>query len=402
MSDDFLIRARDVYVAANAGTLQWVLDRPRRHGAFLDTKMNSITLQDFPESDLWRGPRSTYGWIQGRGLEALVTHAVFFEAEDPELARRLHAAARHLYTALADLHDRYGAAFFTYDEVLSPVFRNADGAAEPQATGTPFVTYSDLFVIKGLIRAATEYDPERRPDYLARLAEIVEAIEHGRFVMDEAQRLTPEAAAVQAPEFGPRMIAMGAAGMLVRLGLRDQAGFGDRFISHVLEHHLDLETGLIRDAEGGDRANVGHALEFAGFAFEYLPEDADSQLVNMLCDIARDAFGKGFAGPGLNLHVIVSTGDHASPNFPWWSLPEAMRAAAFGHARTGRSDLRDVWMRAHEAFFTNYWRGTPAVAYQTRTLEGPHDFVPATSDLDPGYHTGLSLLGTIEAINDLR
>ena len=31
------------------------------------------------------------------------------------------------------------------------------------------------------------------------------------------------------------------------------------------------------------------------------------------------------------------------------------------------------------------------------TADGPADFVPATPDLDPGYHTGLSLLAAIDS-----
>jgi hypothetical protein len=35
------------------------------------------------------------------------------------------------------------------------------------------------------------------------------------------------------------------------------------------------------------------------------------------------------------------------------------------------------------------------------TAEGPIDYVPATPDLDPGYHTGLSLLAAIEVADAL-
>ena len=59
--------------------------------------------------------------------------------------------------------------------------------------------------------------------------------------------------------------------------------------------------------------------------------------------------------------------------------------------------MLDIWRRAHAAFFDTYWRGEPAIAYQTMTRDGPIDFVPATPDLDPGYHTGLSLLAAVEA-----
>ncbi len=53
---------------------------------FIDTKLNSITLEDYTVADGLRGPSYLYGWIQGRGLEALATHAAFFERTDPTLA----------------------------------------------------------------------------------------------------------------------------------------------------------------------------------------------------------------------------------------------------------------------------------------------------------------------------
>jgi hypothetical protein len=116
MSDDFLREAREVYISSNRGTLEWMLDRPPLQGVFLNTKMNSITLADYSDADGWRGPRFLYGWIQGRGLEALTMHAAFFEREDPAFAAKLNAASRALYAGLKDLYDRYGGAFFTYDE----------------------------------------------------------------------------------------------------------------------------------------------------------------------------------------------------------------------------------------------------------------------------------------------
>lgn len=399
MSNPFPAPARDIYVDANRGTLAWLLERPRQHAGFLDAKVNSITLQDFPASDRWRGPATTYGWIQGRGLEALVAHAEFFEAEDRAFAGELHQAARVLFAELQSLYDRYGAAFFAYDEDLIPVIPDKGGRPVPQVTDSGLVTYSDLFVLKGLIRAAHRYQPASLPKYLASMADAVTAIETNLFVMDEKQRLGQHALDTQEPEFGPRMIAMGAAAMLLRMGFADHAVFGDRFIDHILERHLDRSTGLLRDAEGGGRANVGHAIEFAGFALEYLPAGADWSLVERIASLVPVAFNAGYAGPGLCLHVSLASQRPASPYFPWWSLPETIRAAALAYERTDSAIHMDVWQKAHEAFFRNYWRGKPALAYQTRTLEGPVDYVPATSDLDPAYHTGLSLLGAIGVLD---
>ena len=42
------------------------------------------------------------------------------------------------------------------------------------------------------------------------------------------------------------------------------------------------------------------------------------------------------------------------------------------------------------------------MAYQTRAADGnPVDAIPATSDADPGYHTGLSLIDVISISDQL-
>ena len=113
------------------------------------------------------------------------------------------------------------------------------------------------------------------------------------------------------------------------------------------------------------------------------------------------SFEAGFHPPGVRLAVSVATGQPTSPYCPWWSLPETIRSAALVYERTGNAAVLAVWQQAHAAFFDNYWRGEPAIAYQTMTDEGPVDFVPATPDLDPGYHTALSLLAAIEVAGRL-
>lgn len=401
----FLHEARAAYLACNRETLEWVLDRGVLAGGFLNTKVNSITLRDYGSQDGWRGPDYTYGWIQGRGLEALVTHAAFFEKENPVLAGRLDAAARTLYSVLAPLYDRYGAAFFCYDTSMTPVRRDAAGKPVPQIVGSPYFTYSDAFVLKGLVAATTRFELSRRDHYLARLSAVVEGIGSGLFIGDEQLPLNAESAAEQEAEFGPRMILMGAAGMLTQLGLHDAARFGDRFIAHVLERHWDnggdTPSFLVRDIEGGDRCNVGHAIELAGFAYEYLPDTAPSNTLEAIRLAMISSFRAAITEPGLCLHVSASSGQHVSPYFPWWSLPETVRAASLCYLRRPDEAVLDVWKAAHDAFFRNYWRAGHGLAYQTRDRSGPVDFVPATPDLDPGYHTGLSLLAAIHACDRL-
>jgi hypothetical protein len=81
-------------------------------------------------------------------------------------------------------------------------------------------------------------------------------------------------------------------------------------------------------------------------------------------------------------------------------MPESIRATAIGYKLMGDESLINLWQKADTAFFRNYWQFERGFAYQTRTIDGPIDYVPATPDLDPGYHTGLSLLAAIRAIQE--
>jgi mannose/cellobiose epimerase-like protein (N-acyl-D-glucosamine 2-epimerase family) len=403
MSDpiDFLALASVTYTDANAATLRWMLDRTGPSG-FLDTKQSSISLANYGPADGLRGPDYLYGWIQGRGLEAIATHAAYFEGKDEGLAHALDNAGAGLYALLDQLSRPHGHAYFCYDADRTPVYPSTDGAVRKQLNPADIFTYSDAFVAKGLVAAAARYAPADLTRQLAYFSAVIASIEDGRFQMDERIPLSRHALDAQADDFGPRMILLGAAGMLSRLGLTEHAAYADRFIAHVIENHLDPRTGLLRNVPGEDACNVGHGIEFVGFALDYLPAGADAALVQTLERILIASFRYGYVEPGIALSVSLETGTALSPYCPWWSLPETIRSAALCYQRTGNPEALTVWRQAHEAFFTRYWRGTPPIAYQTMTKDGPVDFVPATPDLDPGYHTGLSLLAAIHVADALR
>lgn len=393
MAGTFLAEARSTYVDINTRNLAWMLARPPLQGVFLNTKVNSITLKDYDRSDGWRGPDFTYGWIQGRGLEALVTHAAFFEAEDKSLAERLLAAAEPLYHALHDLHDAHGHGYFVYDSTMQPVSPDKDDAPKPCRRPPDLFTFADIFVAKGLLAAARRFDPASIEVYQRRLVEIAAAIEDGRFVEEHANA---EGAPVVISDYGPRMILLSAAPLLEK----SHAAFATRFIDHVLQHHrASTNAGSIAlaDHAGQDVCNPGHAIEFAGYGLDAL--EADDTRTADLQAILLGAFALGYAPPGICLSASLSSGASASPFFPWWPLPEAIGAAAAAYRRTRDSSVLDLWQRAHMAFLDNFWREDAGLAYQTRDVGGPVDYVPATPDLDPGYHTGLSLLRAIRTID---
>src|SRR4051812_42688955 len=48
---------------------------------FVDTKLSLVTGKDFSDNDPLRGKDVIYGWIQGRGLEALAGHVSWLHAQ---------------------------------------------------------------------------------------------------------------------------------------------------------------------------------------------------------------------------------------------------------------------------------------------------------------------------------
>ena len=373
------------YTNANAAALCWMLDRPRRRG-FLDTCFNVLERRDYTHVDGYRGPQYLHGWIQGRGLEALAEQGQALKREDAALSARCREAAHQLHDALAALRDPMGRVFFRYDAALLPLLCMPDESVRRQQAEPGIHTYSDAFAAKGLVAAACWLGDPRLPDWQAYLADVISAVEDRRFQIDEFAPISAGTVAAQPDDYGPRMILLGAA------HLASNPAYADRFIDHVLSRHFDAPTGLLRDVPGEDACNPGHAIEFVGFALAHLPPDADAGLVATLGRILSASFRAGFTGPGIALRISIGTGRALSPYRPWWSLPETVRAAALLWARTRSDAALAIWKAADHAFFRHYWLGNPPVAIQTRNAQGPVDYVPATPDLDPGYHTGLSLL----------
>ncbi len=396
----FLTSAHQRYGDANVAALDWMLDRPPLQGVFPNTKLNPLTLQDYTSTDGVRGPHYVYGWIAGRALEALSTFAGEFDGTDPERAARLDRAGQRLYREVARLFESHAHGCFCYDRNGQPLCVGTDGSICAQLNRDDLFTYADAFFAKGLLAAAARHDRIQVPRFVRYLYDVVAAIDHGRFQIDERVPLSRAETVAQPDDYGPRMILLGAAPLLQSLGLDAHADFAGDVIRHVMHHHLDARSGLLRLAPGVDVANPGHQIEFVGFAMAWLSgrsQKPDPALIDRLTTMLIRAFAAGFDGVGIATQVSVSTGQPLTPLRPWWPLPETIRAAALIFRETGNRKVLDIWQQADRAFFAHYWRTSPPIAYQTLTEQGPVDAVPSTPDLDPCYHTGLSLLAAQKA-----
>ena len=400
MNPNWLASAANRYEACMRSMLELMLARPPLKGAFIDTKIHSITGENYKANSGLRGPGFTYGWIQGRALEALMSFAEFYRDRDAEFSERLIQRAKILFDALRALQQRDGHIFFVYNDNMEPVLHNQDGN-QLQSSQPNIFTYTDASSAKGLFAASKVLAPDHIELSRAYLLAVIEAVEDGRFQMDESIPIRQDTIARQADDFGPRMILLGAAGLLHRVGESMQTGFADRFIDHVFDRHYDRGTGLLLNSPGEDKCNVGHIIEFCGFAFDHLlakPNDARLQKIGLALATSLEY---GLQGPGIALYLSARTGQAVSPYYPWWPLPEAIRACALGLHLGLEAGLADYWRQADQAFFTHYWQPEKGYAFQTRDRSGPVDFVPATPDLDPAYHTGLSLLAAHRAISQL-
>ncbi len=415
---------------------------------FIDTKLSLVTGRDFDAGDPIRGRGTIYGWIQGRGLEALAGHDEWVRRQQflPAAVREsfheriLRVLARAVEKTEAIRARNEGHLFFMMSPEGKPLRLDERGAPQPFDPPGGATNMSDLFYAKGLAAAGRSLG---RRDLVREAAEtfgrICEDIRAGRMYSDQ-QPLDPRNPARPEPgRFGNggRMIAIGAAAVFVEVaGDGGWAETGFEFVDHMLGRHSNpadpsaCAFGLpfdmwefVDDAgrpwvkDGRLLSDPGHATEFVGLALKLvrsaekagrLPEKGRGRAEfyrKVLPEILKRNFENGFSSRGFG---IVKSFDLISrrpinPQMPWWNLPETMRAALEVWAETDgetKEEAALIAAKSWNAFAKNYVRKElNLMAVQTLEEDGSVvDVIPATPDADPGYHTGLSLLDCLDLL----
>jgi len=184
----------------------------------------------------------------------------------------------------------------------------------------------------------------------------------------------------------------------------------------------------------------GHSLEFVGLAAKFLlaarargrggggsgggggsaPLDA---LAAALPRLLKTSFSLGFRpGPGGIVKAVnLVSGATLNDDMPWWSLPETIRAAAGVKLLALRAAAPDAdavaaecdrvaaaCAAALERFATRVpvagaGAGALTLLVQMRGADGAvRRAIPATSDLDPGFHTGLTLIDAMRWFDESK
>ncbi len=389
---------------------------------YVDTKFDIVSGRDFgPDDEPFRRRDCIYSWIQGRGMESLAKHILYFRAGgENDFAVRLTSMLRAVAEKMEEQRGLNGGRLpFALHPDGSPFFPRESGHAN----------FSDLFYGKGLFAAARLLG---RPDWESEAEQLfsfaLDEIEQGRFHTDQ-RSFDPKNPVSHVPgkyPQGPRMIALGGLADWMAAKPREKrwSDTAERFIRFIFDHHVNrgqcpscqpwdfIES---VDACGAPRhdgkrlfCDPGHALEFIGLAGKCLlvfrkqgrKDDLVREAGKILPRVFLQVFDYGFnpeAG-GICKGFDLTERKILNGDMPWWSLPETVRAGVETAVLYPENDSGEILFHAGRAFqaFVQGFLQPNGFGCQTRNGNGePVQVIPAVSDADPGYHTNLSLMDAV-------
>jgi len=442
-------RARPDVERMLVSVLDAILERYERDPdyRFIDTKLSTLTGEDFPPSGDperdFKGKGVVYGWIQGRGLEAMAGHAEWLPActtltEMQQRLRidRVRAMLAEVLESMEAIRDRNGGRlFFSMRPDGTPLRITSDGRLVPLERIPEPSNHADLFYVKGLFAAARLLGQAVKAEEAeARFRHILDDIEAGNFRSTQ-QAFDPKNPVGHVPGrygHGARMIALGGLALFFeKTGDHQWLNRAEAFLRHILDRHvnrdrfkefheldffefLDEAGRPWRRPDGEVPCDPGHALEFMGFAAKVLlqmraegvPEqralvdECEALLPRVFTHIFDLGFNRERQGICKTFGLVQR--QPINDDMPWWSLPETIRAAMGLHVLCRDAEVKERLLEAvrdgTNAFLHRYVNPQcHLMAYQTRNAEGePVDVIPGTPDADPGYHTGLSLIDFLE------
>jgi len=432
--------------AATAG-IEIVLTRFEKNNRspFVDTKLSTLTGEDFEEVDDiesdFLGRSAVFGWIQGRGLEALAGHAGFF-VDNPALSARCDRMLSAVSAQLSDFKKQNGHFVFLSTPDGRPFRCGEDGRREYFKAKSIPPGFADLFTGKGLVAAGARLHRKDLTELgIMTFRSAVSAINEGSFVSDQIS-FDPKNLVLSVPERqaqGPMMIALGGYALLCELFPQSEEWTkgGSAFLQKIIDNHIlpkdkrslrryDFiefanEDGLPWVENGKVLQDPGHALEFTGLAAKFLLNASKSASLSqeiqglteicgeLLPNVFLSAFANGFQKKtgGICKTFDLISRSPINDDMPWWSLPETMRAAILllrlspNHSRS--DELITAATECAGALFGPFRSKVPGLFIQTRNSNGePASSIPATPDADPGYHTGLCFIDYIRACENLK
>ncbi|MHB9071012.1 MAG: hypothetical protein ACYC54_11680 [Sedimentisphaerales bacterium] len=421
--------------------------RPDYH--FIDTKINFKTGRDYADEDPICGRNTIYGWIQGRGLEALATHEAWLENSKhidislcKQLCHRIKKTIREILDNLENIRRKNkGHIFFMMDCCGTPLRLNENGNLEKYDANLFLDSnFSDLFYVKGMISAAKVLnDKDKLEESCQLFKSLVKNIDAGLFVSDQ-QDLNCFAQNNKQFKRGvshtPWMICIGALTKFIELtGDSYYKDIGFKFIERIIKYHVNVKDDIkgfkkfdmwehidnkrrpYINEDGSCISDSGHAIEFVGLALKFIRINEQMGLLSNLNDnvytikeilisilIRNFNNGHSLNNPGIFKSIDLLSRCPINTDMPWWSLPETIRAAVEASwvvDKNKQSDIVEIAKECYNSFITHYVKmSLNLMAVPSIDQNGCiSNLYPATPDMDPGYHTGLSFIDCLNILD---
>ena len=410
--------------------MKTVTNRAGTAGCWIDMKIDPIDGSERTLSS-WYERDNIYGWIQGRGLETFAAYLKWMDrlsGYDLLDTRGIIQMGDALYKELHGCYLKLGHIPF--------VFRNIQGY--PEAVESKVAhdgSICDMFVARGLLSYASY---RRFSDDISvlvdKLRDLIDLSNRGEIFNDQISFHTGLPGEMSSDIFeieGP-MLAIGAAEILYGVtGERGDLLRGLDALRRIDEiHTCDIpsrgmmivdrvdRSGVPIRSEGRLLNNPGHTLEIIGMGLQFLRsipsckcESEDLIFMDhwrQRCrQLADNHLEIGVSGLGtIYLSVQVEDGLPVNPVSPWWSSFEAVRTcsellalAESDEERVRRFAQVSGFMKAiRKVYLSQSGVGIPV---QTVDEQGSViSMIPATPDIDPGYHTGIPLFDAYELLSE--
>lgn len=405
-----------------AESFNYMLQRSKG-GKYLNTKFDVIDGTDYTNADTpelkFRNKSVIYSWIQGRGAESLAGHLRSGFGDKAAVLEMLESVVENMEKVRKNNQNRM---FFMFSE--DGKFLNGDLSVRSEVLEGK-ANYSDLFYSKGLVAAADVLqDKALLKEALSYFKQTLQAIWELEFVTDQ-QAFDPKNPVTAVPGKilqGPFMIALGGIAFAAELTEDEEfLDYGKKFIERLLTLHTVYQQDKVQFFEAvtpentpyidnnGQLCDPGHALEFVGLSMKFL---LVMEKFNRACDqefldkcrkvypvffTSHYTIGRQLPAGGIIKSYDLLSSKVINSDMPWWSLPETIRAAALLEKFCDMDNTAVI--KECTAAFKDYFVNPKQhyFAYQTCDKSGePVRVIPAVPDLDPGYHTNLSLLDVLK------
>ena len=174
--------------------------------------------------------------------------------------------------------------------------------------------------------------------------------------------------------------------------------------------NLNIDNRPYAESDGAIYSDPGHALELVGLAGKLLlvleknhrlsPELKREAAI--LPEVFCHVFDYGFNQTAGGIAKLYDLKHRRTVNsdMPWWNLPETFRAGVEMNRLYPEIRFADVRSRAEKAFAAiAKFSARHGFCVQPRNETGKViPVIPAVPDIDPGYHTNLSLLDAAQLL----